>query len=294
MDLSIIIVSWNVQEKLKKNLEAIFKSKLNFSFEVFVLDNNSSDGSVRMIKKYFSQVQLIENKENLGFAKANNQAIRKAKGDFVLLLNPDMKVEENTLQNMLEWMKKNNQATVASCKLLTENKEIIKHVRRFPRIFDQLAVVLKLPHIFLGVLDKYILKNFDYTKATKVDSIRGGFFMINMEAVKKLKSFKEKTIPNLDERYFIWFEEVDFCKQVCIAGGEVWYSPEVKCIDYVGQSFNQVNQKIKQNYFKDSQLKYFKKWHPFWQYFVLKIAWFFGGLIGGVAGLFNIKGRGKT
>ena len=274
MNLSIIIVSWNVCDKLRENLKAIYTphptSPLNkgrgvLEFEIFVVDNNSQDNTVAMVKKEFPQVKLIANKENLGFAKANNQAIKESKGKYILLLNPDMRVLDNTLENIVNWMDQNPQAGIAGCKLTNEQGEILPHVRRFPTIWDQLAIVLKLPHIFPKILKKYLMQNFDYTRLAAVDSIRGSFFMIRREIIEK--------IGLLDERYFIWFEEVDYCKRVKNAGFKVIYTPTVKCIDYIGQSFKQVKRGKTQIYFRDSMLKYFDKWHPVWQYWILRLAW---------------------
>ncbi len=279
MYLSIVIVSWNVREKLEKNLKAIYESKSNFSFEVFVVDNNSSDGSVEMVKSNFLRVNLIVNSNNKGFAKANNQAIKKSKGDFVLLLNPDMQVQSDTLEKMLKWMQDNKQASVAGCHLVNKKDETIPHIRCFPTVWNQLAIILKIPHMLPGVLNKYLFTNFDYKKESKVDSIRGSFFMIRREMIEK--------IGGLDERYFIWFEEVDYCKQVYENGGEVWYTSVAKCVDHVGQSFGKVDVIKKQNYFRDSMLKYFKKWHSVWQYCILKIAWIFGLLFAYIGGLFK-------
>lgn len=270
MDLSVIIVSWQSKEKLRANLKALFDSRGDFSYEVFVVDNNSNDGTVAMVQTEFSQVHLISNLENLGFAKANNQAILKTQGDYILLLNPDMLVNGDTLFKALSWAKNNQQAVVSGFKLTDQNQNIIKQVRKFPTLLDQLAVVLKIPHFLPSVLDKYLVKNFDYEKTAKVDSIRGAFFLINK---KRWQEISGENFPLLDERYFIWFEEVDFCKQVYQRGGEVWYSPEATCVDYVGFSFNQVNIKTKQVYVRDSMLKYFKKWHHAWEYALLKIAW---------------------
>ncbi len=270
MDLSVVIVSWRVAEKLKSNLSALFKSQGDFKFEVFVVDNNSGDGTVEMVRQDFPQVNLIANTENRGFAAANNQALRICTGDFVLLLNPDMLVAGNTLANMFAWAKVNPQATVSGCKLVNERGEIIKQVRRFPKLCDQLAVTLKLPHIFPGVLNNYLASDFDYTRAAKVDSIRGAFFLINRASWEKIV---DKKLPLLDERYFIWFEEVDFCREVYKLGGEVWYTPAAECLDYVGQSFAQVKRGQAQKYFSESMLQYFKKWEKRWKYIVLKIIW---------------------
>lgn len=270
MDLSIIIVSWNVKEKLKDNLRALYESQ-NANFEVFVVDNNSADGTVEMVKKYYPQVKLIANKENYGFARANNQAIKIADGRYILLLNPDMRVFDDTLSRMISWADRHDRAWVVGCRLLDESARIIKQARRFPELMDQLAIILKIPHIFPTVLNKYLMNDFDYSKAASVDSIRGGFFMIRKEAIKK--------VGLLDERYFLWFEEVDYCRRVKQAGGQIWYMPTAECIDLIGQSFKQVNLAVKQRYFRDSMLKYFKKWQPSWQYWILRLAWPLGLLI---------------
>ncbi len=270
MDLSVVIVSWKVRDKLRNNLNALFKSQGDFKFEVLVVDNNSEDGSVEMIKNEFPEVVLIENSDNRGFAAANNQAIKISQGDYVLLLNPDMQVEGDTLSKVLGWSKNNPQATVTGCKLVSSSGEIVKQVRRFPKLADQLAVTLKLPHFFPGIINKYLYSDFDYTREAKVDSIRGAFFLINKSAYKKISG---EDLPLLDERYFIWFEEVDFCRLVYKLGGEVWYTPIASCLDYVGQSFKQVNRGQTQKYFSDSMIKYFQKWETKFSASVLKIVW---------------------
>jgi len=293
VDLSIIIVSWNVRDHLKKCLNSIFEARENLSLEIFVVDNNSSDGSAKIIETKFQKVKLIKNKKNLGFAKANNQAIKKSKAEFILLLNPDTQVLKNTLSNMLNWMKKNPQAKIAGCHLIDKQGQTIPHVRRFPSVWNQLAIILKLPHLFPSVLNKYLRKNFDYTKPQKVDSIRGGFFMMRLlaggEPVAPAQCQNE-----LDERYFLWFEEVDFCRQVYKSGNEVWYTPTAQCIDYVGQSFKQIKRGQTQKYFRDSMLKYFRKWHPLWQYWLLKLAWPIGLGTTWLGEKVNLKSKTKT
>lgn len=276
MDISIIIVSWNVKEKLRANLSALLHSLGAFKFEVLVVDNASSDGSADMVRQEFPSVRLIANQENLGFAKANNQAVGLTSGDFILLLNPDMQVRPNTLSDILAWVKKNPQATVSGCRLVDEKGNIIKQVRRFPRFFDQLMVTLKIPHIFPAVNRAYLCVGFDYSRAARVDSIRGAFFLINRANFQKISG---SALPFLDERYFIWFEEVDFCRQVYKLGGEVWYTPAAECLDYVGASFRQVKRGQGQKYFCDSMLKYFQKWGQKWEYDILRFAWRLVGII---------------
>lgn len=270
MDLSIIIVSWNVKDKLRENLVSLFKSEGDFKFEVLVVDNNSGDGSAAMVTAEFSLVRLIVNPENFGFAKANNQALKLASGKFILLLNPDMRVYPDTLKNILTWAENNPRATVCGCKLIDAKGNIVKQARRWPRFWDQLMITLKIPHLFPGVVNEYMNMKFDYDKAAKVDSIRGAFFLINRERYKKISGLDA---PLLDERYFIWFEEVDFCRQVYQLGGEVWYTPAAQCLDYVGASFSQIKKGVTQEYFRDSMLKYFQKWGKKWEYILLKAAW---------------------
>lgn len=292
MNLSIITVSWNVKEKLRENLNALLGRTADgqgpeADCDIYVVDNNSEDGTAEMVKEEFPEVFLVDNNANLGFAKANNLVLRQVETKYALLLNPDMRVKKGALKDMLAWMEKNPQATVAGCHLVSETGETIKQVRRFPTVWDQLAIVLKLPHFFPNILKKYIRDDFDYTKEAKVDSIRGGFFMINLEAIGDLKMSLDRTLPQLDERYFIWFEEVDYCRQVYLAGGEVWYTPVAECLDYVGQSFKLVPRGQAQKYFQDSMLKYFKRWHGGLEYLILKVAWPVGkGLVflGGKAG----------
>jgi len=270
MDLSIIIVSWNSCDKLKKNLASIMASE-GLSYEVFVVDNASEDDTVEMVQRDFPAVHLMVNTKNLGFSAANNQAIRLSQGNFILLLNPDMIVDSRTLARAVGWLRAKPEALVAGFKLINKDGEIIKHVRRFPALLDQLAIVFKVPHLFPRILNRYIIEDFDYDSEAKVDSIRGSFFFIRRRAIEELGL--------LDERFFVWFEEVDYCKRVYQAGGQVWYSPAVHAVDLIGQSFKLLPRKQAQKYFRDSQLKYFAKWMPAWQKQFLSLAWVFSPFI---------------
>ncbi|MFH1412743.1 MAG: glycosyltransferase family 2 protein [bacterium] len=294
MDLSIIIVSWNVKDKLKQNLHAILASRdlqhnlglKGFSYEIYVVDNNSHDNTADMVRHEFPQVKLVANSKNLGFSSAVNQVMREAEGKFILLLNPDMQVKPNTLAAMLEWMNKNSQAGAAICKLINESGELIKHIRRFPSFKDQLVIVLKLPHVFPWILKKYLRYDFNYNHSCQVDSARGSFFLIRKEIIKQ--------VGLLDERYFIWFEDVDYCKTIKEKGLEVWYVSNAECIDFVGQSFKQIKSLTTQKYFRDSMLKYFKKWHSVRQAIILKIAWAIILPFIYLVSILGMKSRAKT
>lgn len=286
MDFSIIIVSWNVKDKLRENLLSIFQASQKVTFEVIVIDNASSDGTEAMINSEFLDVKLISNQENVGFAKASNQGLTEAKGDFLILLNPDMKLQTDTLHNLKDWLEKNPQADVTGIKLVDDKNRLVPQVRKFPSVWDQLTIILKLPHIFPQLLSSYLQENFNYEQASKVNSIRGAFFVIRRTSLQRFGYF--------DERYFLWFEEVDYCHTVTKQGGEVWYTPVATAVDYIGQSFSQLPRAKKQIYFRNSMLAYFKKWGSPWQILVLSIAWEISEAIVQLGDLLKIEPRAKT
>lgn len=250
IDASVITVSWNVKEHLEESLEALFKSD-GVSYEVIVVDNNSDDSTQEFLLGESDKLTAILNQNNRGFAAANNQGISMAKGRYILLLNPDMKVHPDSLRLAVEWMDKNPQVGVSGCRLVDENGDVVPHVRRFPKLFDQLMIILKIPHLLPRVLDRYLMADFDYDKAAQVDSVRGSFFLIRAGVLKTCR---------LDERFFVWFEEVDFCRQAIRQGWDVWYSPAATVVDKVGQSFKQISKIRAQRIFLQSMFGYFKKW----------------------------------
>jgi len=265
LDISIIIVNWNVRDLLEKCLTSIFKQTQGISFEVFVIDNDSTDKSVEMVKEKFPQVKLIANRENRGFAAANNQGIKKARGEFVLLLNPDTEILDNALAKMVNFMRENKNVGVAGCKLLNSDKTLQPSVRRFPTLFSQVLILFKIHHFLpnLKTFRQYFAKDFDYSKTQEADQVMGAFFMIREEIFDQ--------IGYLDENYFIWFEEVDFCKRVKNAGWKVIYTPGAKVVHHCSQSFKQVLSLKKQRIFNKSLSYYFKKHYSFSAYLVIQM-----------------------
>ena len=286
MDFSIIIVSWNTKDKLRENLLSLSYGNTGVHREIIVIDNASDDGSAAMVQTEFPEVKLIRNQANVGFAKASNQGLREATGDFLILLNPDMKILADTLVNLKNWLLKNPQADVTGITLINEHNTVIPQVREFPTVWTQLAIVLKLPHLFPQILHNYLQADFDYAQSTAVDSIRGAFFVIRRSALE--------VYGYLDERYFLWFEEVDYCRTVKEKGGEVWYTSTAKAIDYVGQSFSQLPRVTKQKYFRNSMIAYFKKWYPTWQGELLGLGWEIAEAIVSLGDFLNIKPRTRT
>ena len=253
MDLSIIIVNWKVKDLLKKCLQSIFEQTKNISFEVFVVDNASSDGSVEMVREKFPQVDLIASSENLGFAKGNNLAIKKSRGRYILLLNPDTEILDNALEKMVRFMDAHLDCGISGCNLLNPDLSLQPSVRAFPNLASQAFILLKIHHLLphTKTIYKYLVQNFDYEKTQEVEQVMGAFMMIRREVVDK--------IGLLDENFWIWFEEVDFCKRAKSAGWEILYTPEAKIIHHFGQSFKQAMGVKKQKDFNRSLSYYFKK-----------------------------------
>ncbi len=270
--LSLIIVSWNVRDQLKDNLSRLFSLNTRQPFEVLVVDNGSSDRTPTMIRSYFPTVHLIQNDGNRGFAYACNQGLKMAKGEVLVLFNPDMVMGKGVIDHTYETLMANKDIGVMGVKLMRPfdvahglrlNESIVASVRRDPGFPDQLAILLKLPHIFPHVTDQYLAKDFDYNISQNVDQVRGSFFAFRRDVMEK--------VGMLDaENFFIWFEEVDYCRRVRQAGFRIWYDARVSCTDLIGQSFKQQSARLKQARFSKSMARYFAKWHPTWQTAIIR------------------------
>ncbi len=261
MDLSIITVTWNSASLIREQIRSVVSGCKNITCEEIVVDNSSTDQTVEIVKNEFPEVTLIANKENKGFGAANNQGVIVAKGEYLLFLNPDMRVEPGSLDIILQWMREHPDVGIVSPKLVDEHGNLNWDAtpRRFPRLWEQIALILKLPHLFPHLLDTYHMKEADFDKEQEVDSVRGSFFFMRREIVDKLGWA-------FDPRYFIWYEEVDACREAKRLGYKVVYSPVITCVDYIGQSFKQRSTLWKQKQFTASMLVYFKKWEPWWKW----------------------------
>lgn len=261
-DLAVLIVSWNVKDLVLKNIEALYASQGSIKVELIVIDNASKDGTVEAIRTQFPQVRVIANTYNAGFSLANTQGMIAMHTRHCLLLNPDMCVEPDALQKTAEYLDAHPDVGVMGVELWTSDGKIVEHVRRFPTFASQLAILLKVPHLVPSIVDHYLAKDFDYTREQTVDSIRGSYFAIHANALEQC--------AGLDTHYFIWFEEVDYCKKVHERGLKVAYVPGIRATDFVGRSFAQRESFWKQKNFTRSMVRYFEKWHPWWETLVLK------------------------
>jgi N-acetylglucosaminyl-diphospho-decaprenol L-rhamnosyltransferase len=264
MKLSIITVNTNDGEKILDQIESVIHGAGDLAYEQFVSDNGSTDNSVQDIEKKYKHIKIIKNKKNIGFGAANNAVLSDAKGDYFLFLNPDMRVEKDSLPKIIAWMDKHVDVGIASIKLLDKDGNVSQNAlpRRFPHVFDQIMILTKVAKIFPQVLKKYLYVGFDVEKEQEVDSVRGSFMVVRRELVDKLGWA-------FDPRYFIWFEDVDICREAQKYGYKVMYTPIISCIDYVGQTFKRLPTLQKQKWFTSSMVKYFKKWEPWYKWMLI-------------------------
>ncbi|MFA6598825.1 MAG: glycosyltransferase [Ignavibacteriaceae bacterium] len=231
MDLSIIIVNYNVKEFLQNLLTSLFKAVTNLSSEIIVVDNGSDDGSVELLREKFPQVTLIANKDNLGFSKANNLGLKIAKGKFILLLNPDTIVQEDTFEKLIEFFKAHQDAGMTGCKILNPDGTLQLACRRsFPGPWTSFCKVSGLSSMFPNsrLFARYNLTYMDENQSYEVDAISGSFMMVRREVFEK--------IGGLDEQFFMYGEDLDWCYRVQKAGWKVYYVHDTTIIHYKGES----------------------------------------------------------
>ncbi|MCX6740029.1 MAG: glycosyltransferase family 2 protein [Candidatus Parcubacteria bacterium] len=252
MQLSIIIVSWNVKDLLRKNLQSIFKLTQGLDFEVFVVDNASKDGSVQMVASEFPKVNLIASNQNLGFAKANNLALEQAQGKYILFMNPDMELVENSFKVLVDWLEASPKVEMATCQLIYPDGLRQNNIKNNPGLCDQILILLKLHHFWQpSCLKKYLAKDFDYTKEQEVKQIMGAFVLVKNEVIKDLGGW--------DEDYYLWWEDLDLCKRAQDKGYQIWYMPQTKLIHHEAKSFAQQMSLEKQKRFNRGMAIYFRK-----------------------------------
>lgn len=231
MDLSVIIVNYNVRQFLENALTSIYRAMEGVQGEVFVVDNASDDGSIEMVKTKFPQVLLIENKANVGFAKANNTAMKHAKGRYLLLLNPDTIVQEDTFNVMVEFFDENQDAGLAGCKILNPDGTFQLPCRRsFPTPWVAFTKIFGLSTLFpkSRLFGQYNLTYLSEDETYEVDAVSGSFMFLRREAYEK--------VGGLDETFFMYGEDLDWCYRVSKSAYKVYYVHSTKIIHFKGES----------------------------------------------------------
>jgi GT2 family glycosyltransferase len=231
LDLSIIIVNYNVKEFLQNLIHSIEKAAVNLTKEIIIIDNASDDGSVEFIKDKLPQVKLIANKTNLGFGKANNIGLKQATGKYLLLINPDTIVAEDTFEKMISFFESDKAVGLAGCKILNPDGTFQLACRRsFPGPWTSFTKVTGLSTLFprSKIFARYNLTYLDENQTYEVDAISGSFMMMRKEVYEKVGGF--------DEQFFMYGEDLDLCYRIQKAGYKVFYVHSTQIIHYKGES----------------------------------------------------------
>jgi GT2 family glycosyltransferase len=252
LDVSVIIVNWNTCDILRDCLASLYASTSNLTFEVIVVDNASSDGSVDMIKSEFSQVKLIVNAENRGFAAANNKAIAVAKGRYVLLLNSDTIVLDNAPGKVVDFADLHQEAGITGCRVLNEDKTLQPTCFMFPSILNMILWITYLFKLFprSRFFGRERMTWWSRDDVREVDVLTGCFMLVRREAIEQ--------IGPMDERFFMYFEETDWCYRFRQAGWKVMFTPNAEIVHLGGASSKQVRTCMV-NQWRKSMLLYYKK-----------------------------------
>lgn len=274
MKLSIITVSYNTKKLLKQALSAVFASSLNKrNYQVFVVDNASSDGSPEMVKKDFPQVKLIKSKDNLGFAKGNNLAIAKSDSDYIMLLNSDTKVKSNALSSLIEFMDSHPKAGVASAQILYPSGEIQQSGGFLPRlsnVFAWMFLIDDLPIVKNIFWSYQITSQSFYKKTRQLGWVTGAAMIIRRQAVSD--------IGLLDDKIFMYGEDVDYGIRAKKKGWQVWSVAKAKVTHFQFQSSKGISENAMLGEFKG--LKYiFQKHKPKWEMPLLRSFLWGGSLL---------------
>jgi GT2 family glycosyltransferase len=232
--LSIVIVNYNAGDILIKclnSLEYLVQQNPSLETEVFVVDNNSSDGTIEKIRKDMSWVKLFVNQENLGFSKANNIAIKQSKGEYILLLNPDTIVPKDTIEIMIKLMDDNSAIGVSTCRVELANGGLDPACHRgFPAPWSSFTYFSGLEQLFpkSRFFGSYHLTYLPLDQPHEIDTPSGCFYLVRRKAIEQ--------VGLLDENYFLYSEDVDWSYRIKKAGWKIFYYPQVKIIHYKGMS----------------------------------------------------------
>ncbi len=252
-DLSIIIVNWNVRELLRSCLQSIEGGCGALEVEVIVVDNASSDGSVAMLQTEFPWVHLIACEENVGFPRGNNLGLAQANGRFLYLLNPDTEIVGDALTVMVQYMDQHPGVGAIGSQLLFPDGRIQPSRRRFPSMLTGLFESTWLqPLAPRRLLRHYYAQDLPDDQIADVDWVMGASLMVRREVYAQ--------VGGMDEAYFMYSEELDWCRRIKDAGWRVVYLPQAQVIHHEGKSSEQAVTARHVN-FNRAKLRYFRKYH---------------------------------
>jgi hypothetical protein len=274
MDISFVMVSFNTKEMLQASLDSLIKSFNNhFSYEIIVVDNNSHDGTTSMVSELFPEIQLIKNEENIGYTRAMNMGLQAARGSYLVQLNPDVIIEAGTFEGLFDWMKQHPDTGICTPKVVNRDGTLQKQCRRsFAKPWDVVTYFLGLDRLFPNsrFFGRYLLTYLGVDQISEVDAVSGSCMFIRKSVIGN--------IGYLDERFFAYQEDADFCFRAKKAGWKIVYLPIANVIHFGGQGGS-----------KNEPYKAIKAWHrSYYLYYRKNLAadyfflvnWFMYGAMG--------------
>ncbi len=252
--LSVIIVNWNVRELLRRTVDSVYQSWGDRpGLEIIVVDNHSHDGSVAMLRDSFPAVRVIANKDNRGFTGGNNQGLNEAQGAFLLLLNPDTEVLGDALPRMVSYLQHHPDIALLGPQLLNPDGTVQSSRRRFPTVPILFVESTWLQSVApRGMLRRYYVQDRPDDETQEVDWVTGAAMLTRRDIVAQ--------VGGLDEGFFMYSEELDWCRRIKAAGGRIVYYPQAQIIHHEGKSSEQVVA-ARHIYFQSSKVRYARKYH---------------------------------
>lgn len=260
MDLSVVIVNYQTFELTKNTINSILEYDYPFSYEIFVVDNASTDDSLKRLKDYFKdKVKFIASIENNGFAAGNNQALRQAEGKYQLLLNSDTLVWQNTLENIYEYMEANPDVGACGCRVLLEDGELDKACKRsFPNVKNSFFRLFHVPTASKD--DNYNLTDLPDDEIYEIDCLTGAFMFMRKDALDK--------VGLLDETFFMYGEDIDLCYRIKHGGWKIVYYGKSKITHLKGASSKKQKSKLIYEFYRAMYI-YYKKHHASESFFLV-------------------------
>ncbi len=247
MDLSVIIVNWNTRNLLVRCLNSIYQTVRTVEMEVWVVDNGSKDGSGAAAAERFPETKFVQNKVNFGFAKANNQVLNMAAGRYLLLLNPDTEVSPGAVEKLISFMDAHLEAGGAGAQLINSDGSKQNSIANFPSLATELLNKSILRWLFPK---QFPGKERNYSEPIEVDSVIGACMMVRREALDQ--------VGFLDEDYFLFLEETDWCYRMKRAGWKIYHVPQAEVYHFQGKSAETERKRAKVEYYR-SRYHFFRK-----------------------------------
>ncbi|HEX5831006.1 MAG TPA: glycosyltransferase family 2 protein [Gemmatimonadaceae bacterium] len=248
-ELAVVIVSYRTRDVLRDCLASIMRARQAVSFEVWVVDNASGDGTVEMVAAEFPQVHLVASPTNDGFARANNRVLREVRSDYVLLLNPDTVVLDDAFTRPIEFLRRTPRAGMVTCRLVKRDGTLDLACRRaFPTPFDGFCRAAGLSRLFPRSprFARYNLTYLDEMLPARVDAVNGAFMLVRREAMAE--------VGLLDEDYFMYMEDLDWCFRFATHGWHVYYDPSAVVVHLKGESGKQSSEAMIRAFFVSMEI----------------------------------------